>query len=120
MNEVKHIGNLPKSLQVLAKEIDRGKASTKFWECSSTKELEDLAKDKKCQLECVMDPSTRRGFLTGFEVEDKGIINLPGKTQFYTMIVYFIELLNDDFKRYDAMLRKHRRQQELSRRKHND
>jgi len=120
MKKITTKGNLPKTLQVFAKEA-QGMATTKFWECSSAKELENLAKDKKCELTCVLDSKTERGYLVGIEASEPTISNLQNNLDLY---IYFVELKDNDFKRYDKMLRKHRKMQEeasmAQKRKQND
>jgi hypothetical protein len=101
-------GNLPKTLQVFAKEY-QGKATTRFWEYTTAKELENLSKEGKCELDCVLDPSTNRGFLVGMEASEPSIYTIDN---ILNLDIYFVELKGDDFKRYDKMLKKHRRQQQ--------
>jgi len=111
MKEIKTKGNLPKPLQMFAKTMARGQRSTEFWECRSASELEKLAKDKKCELHCMLDPTTSRGFLTGFDTKESTIKAVDG-TSFVTLVMYFVEIGTSDYDRYRKMLHKHRRQQE--------
>jgi len=109
MKKITTRGNLPKTLQVLAKEY-QSTANTKFWECSTTSEIENAAKEKKCELTCVLDPTTQRGFLVGMEASEPPITLLTNTV--LNLDVYFIELKDADFIRYDKMLKKHRKMQE--------
>ena len=112
MERIESKGNLPKSLGALAKTFDRGKASTEFWKCSSPKEIENLAKERKCELATGEEPNGRY-LLCGFEINEKSEdAPVSGKTKFITMTIYFCDLSLGDFKRYDKMLKKHKRQQE--------
>jgi len=113
MRKIETKGNLPKSLAAFAKTMDGGKESTEFYRCSSAKELTTLAKDRKCELATAEEPG--RGYLLcGFDVvEEKNPNPVPGKTKFVKMIIYFVDLKSEaDFKRYDKMIKKHRKQQE--------
>ncbi len=114
MNKIEHRGNLPSSLQVLAGTMDQGKEyGAEFWECTNAEEIMKLARERKCELNCNMDPMTKRGFIVGCEVKDADSkIILPGRETNYTMLVYFTEVTHSDFKRYDKLLKKHRKQQQ--------
>ena len=115
MKPIKNIGNLPKHLGIFAKTIG-GVDGAEFYECSNAKELEGLAKDKKCELTCTLDPNTDRGFLVGFDVKEDASLIIAGAS-IHTMVIYFTELKGSDFKRYQKMLDKHRTLQEDAMRK---
>lgn len=111
MQKITARGNLPPHLRVLAETFAHGKSSSEFYECSNAKELENLAKDKKCELTCTLDPKTERGFLLGFDVSASPIATVSG-TSYHTMTIYFTEIKGSDYKRYKKMLDKHRTAQE--------
>ena len=111
MKKITTKGNLPKPLQIFAKTMARDERSTEFYECESSKELETLAKEKKCELQCILDRETARGYLTGFDVQETKIQSING-TSFMKLIMYFTEIGTDDYHRYKKLLNKHRTQQE--------
>ena len=106
-------GESPACCQMLAGQV-KG-AETKFYEGCNAKEILDVAKQGNCEeLSCVLDPSTSRGFLVGFAFEDidNTKIIIPGKDTAVNMIIYFVELEEGDFNRYNKMLQKHRQEQQ--------
>lgn len=112
ITEITQKGNLPKCFQVMAKELHTGERSTMFYECSTPKELLDLAKNKECEeLTCILDPTTERGYMAGFAFKDSDIAAMGGNA-YVKMHVYFAELTGESFSRYNSMLDRHRKDQE--------
>jgi hypothetical protein len=112
MRIIENIGNLPKSLQILAKSLGGTSIPlAKFYECTNAKELENLAKDLKCELTATMDPSTSRGYLVGFDVSEEPSI-IDRTLSVHCLYIYFVELKAGDFTRYDNMLRQHKNDQQ--------
>jgi len=110
MKKIENHGNMPKALQLLAKDL-AGMAMSTVYECESALELENLARDKKCELTCTLDPTTERGFLVGFEVSDSPIATISG-TSFLVLSVYFAELKESEYRSYKSTLSAHRNEQE--------
>jgi len=111
MKEINTIGNLPKPLQVLAKEIN-GQKSTLFFECESDKELLILASDGKCEeTTVIMDRENDKGFMTAFGFIQSQLEDLKGE-KLIQMKIYFVELKKDRIEYYRKMLSQHRHQQE--------
>ena len=113
MTEISNIGNLPKHLQIMAKEV-QGQRSTYFYECVSAHELIGLASDGKCEETSVtMDKSTNRGFMVAFGFRDSAITDAVGD-QLVVMNIYFTELTSAETVEYRQMLHSHRQQQETA------
>lgn len=110
MNKILHVGNLPPSLQVFFNSFNRESAPVNIYECESHTELVNLAKDGECELMCNLDPRTQRGYLVGFEAEEK--IDFLLAVEKVTLNIYFTEVTNELFKEYDTMLKKHRAEQQ--------
>ena len=111
MKEITNKGNLPKHLQVMAKEV-QGQRSTLFFECSNAEELLNLAKDGKCEETTVtLDRSTAKGFMVAFSFVDSTITDIAGDS-LVVMNIYFTELTDVEAKKYKKMLHEHRNQQE--------
>ena len=111
MKEINNKGNLPKPLQIMAKEF-QGIKTTIFYECESDIELLNLAKDGKCEeTTVIMDKENNRGFMTAFSFEDSQIENLNG-SKLVQMKLYYTELKKNKVEYYRKMLSNHRRQQE--------
>lgn len=112
MKKIESKGNLPKALQIFAKQV-KG-ANTVFYEGESAKEIEGVAKRKECEeLSCVLDPSTNRGYLVGFGFQDtESKLIIEGRDSSIDMKIYFVELNEGDFSRYSQMIKKHKRDQQ--------
>lgn len=111
MTEITQRGNLPKHLQVMAKEVD-GQRSTRFYEMTGPDELLNHAKDGNCEETTVtLDASTARGFMVAFSFNDSSIENLEGD-KLVVMNVFFTELDSEQARYYRKMLHEHRNQQE--------
>jgi len=113
MVKIENKGNLPLPIQTFLGTLqDSNMPAGEVWECYSTDEIEKLGIEKKCELTCVMDPKTKRGYLVGFNVEEtNGGLILVGVNPM-KMLIYFKELTDHDFNRYARMLNKHRNEQE--------
>jgi len=118
MTRIDNIGNLPKSLSVFAKEFNQGDASTLFYECTGIKELENLAKDKECELTVIVDPKLEKGIAVGFDVKSSPLKTIAGD-EFYQMVIYFCVITDAEFTEYSSMLHQHRDDQEADMRKRN-
>jgi len=119
MNKILNVGNLPKHLQIFLKEIG-GQLSeittTEIFEMSSIDEFEKGAAgllDKDISYEIVppmVDTSTDRGFLVGFEIsEPKCIVTLQSYSK---LSIYFIECTSEQVKSWTKKIIQHRKQQE--------
>jgi len=113
MQEITNKGNLPKPLQVMAKE-HLGERSTLFFECSSVDELLQLAANGECEeTTVVVDRKNERGYITAFNFKDTDVLDLSGD-KLYVMRIYYTELNKNEISKYSKMLHEHRQQQEDS------
>ena len=111
MTEITNKGNLPKPLQVMAKEV-QGQRSTMFYEMTNADELLQHAADGKCEETTVtIDRKNNRGYMVAFGFKDSQIEDLSGD-KLVQMYVYFTELHGKDIQKYAKMLHEHRNQQE--------
>jgi len=111
MTEIYNIGNLPKHLQVMAKEFD-GKRSTRFFEFSNAKGLFDHAKDGKCEEATVtVDPVNEKGFVVAFSFNESQLEDLSGD-KLIVMNIFYAELDSSETRYYRNMLHQHRMDQE--------
>ena len=113
MKEITTRGNLPKHLQVMAKEVE-GQRSTLFFECNTADELLQLAADGKCEETSVtIDRDTSKGFMVAFSFTDSAIEDLTGN-KLIVMNIYFTELTDQEALKYKKMLHTHRQEQETA------
>lgn len=111
MTEVFNVGNLPKHLQVMAKEV-MGERSTKFFEMSNATELLEHAKEGNCEETTVtIDRENEKGFMVAFSFNESQLENLSGD-KLITMNIFFAELDAGETRYYRNMLHKHRQDQE--------
>ena len=111
MKEISQVGNLPKHLQVMAKEV-QGQRSTLFYECNNADELLNHAKDGKCEETTVtIDQHSEKGFMVAFGFKDSALEDFSGD-KLVVMHVYFAELSSDETRYYRNMLHQHRNDQE--------
>ena len=116
MTEITNKGNLPKPLQLMAKEVD-GQRSTMFYECTGADELLQHAADGKCEETTVtVDRKNDRGFMVAFSFNESQLEDLSGE-KLITMNIFFAELKGNDIQKYTKMLHTHRQQQEDSHRR---
>ncbi len=111
MTEIFNIGNLPKHLQIMAKEV-MGQRSTKFFEMSNAIELLDHAKNGNCEeTTTTIDKESNTGFMVAFSFNDTQLEDLSGE-KLIIMNVFFAKLDDAETKYYRNMLHKHRQEQE--------
>jgi hypothetical protein len=111
MKEIFSKGNLPKHLQVMAKEFE-GERSTKFFEFNTADQLLNHAKDGNCEETTVtVDKTTARGFMVAFSFKDSTILDSSG-SQLLVMNIFYAELTPEESRYYSKMLSEHRDQQE--------
>ena len=113
MIEITNKGNLPKPLQIMAKEV-QGVRSTLFYECINADELLQHASDGKCEeTTVIVDKTNNKGYITAFSFKDSQIEDLSGD-KLIQMYVYFAALDETDTIKYKKMLHTHRNEQEDS------
>lgn len=111
MKEISNVGNLPKHLQIMAKEV-QGQRATRFYEFNTADGLLEHASLGQCEETTVtVDKSTNRGFMVAFSFNDSNITDIEGD-QMVTMNIFYAELDTEETNYYRKMLHKHRNEQE--------
>ena len=118
MKRILTIGNLPKHMQVMAKETG-GRlskvAQTQFFEANSISEFEKKAVEIGYEIVPTIDGSTNRGFLVGFDVtEPKRVATLVDYSQ---LMMYFVECSEKEVIAWTDRIKNDRRLQEADMRK---
>jgi len=112
MKKIDNVGNLPKHLTVLAKNLGQytDLAKTDFYEMSSEDELVKNAVEVGYEVIPTIDMSTGRGFLVGFDAKETSLIL---NTAYFNLDIYFYEMDSDGIKRWDTRIRKDRNDQQI-------
>tara|TARA_Y100000034_G_C6548909_1_gene237073 strand:- start:10 stop:411 length:402 start_codon:yes stop_codon:yes gene_type:complete len=111
MKKIETKGNLPRILQVFLKEMG-GETPAEIYECESARELMNWVKDKKAEETSMMlDPTTNRGYVAAFGYKESQLADLNG-SPILTLLIYFAEVDEVEYKKYDALLKKHRKDQQ--------
>lgn len=113
MKKISFKGNLPKHMQLFAKQLGgvfNNVKGTEFWELSSISEFEKKASEVGYEIIPTIDGSTDRAFLVGFDAEDSEVVSAGG--EYYSQLkMYFIEITPEELRAWDKKIKSHREDQ---------
>lgn len=113
MRRIIHKGNLPKHLQVLAKELGgrlSSQTETRFYEASSISEFEKGAVDIGYEIIPTVDTETGRGFLVGFDVSTPQ--RIATLLNYASLQIYYIECSPQEVEEWTKKIKSHREDQQ--------